>query len=101
MSYEGVREGKAYAKVRFTLAKSAERDDRDTKLQGKAKRGRALKATARPVAAGAPYEPSDAVLDQLRTLRRDGTARACSPTTESGAGERRRRTIRTARSSAG
>src|SRR5271170_6706412 len=39
VSYEGIREGKAFAKIKFTLAKSAERDDRDMKLQGKARRG--------------------------------------------------------------
>ena len=44
VSYEGVREGKVVTKIRFTLAKSAARDDRDMKLQGKAQRGRAFKA---------------------------------------------------------
>jgi Initiator Rep protein, WH2/Initiator Replication protein, WH1 len=68
VSYEGVREGKSFAKIRFTLAKTADRDDRDMKLQGKARRGRAFKATASPAAAGTPYEPTDAVLDQLLTL---------------------------------
>jgi hypothetical protein len=39
VSYEGVREGKAFTKIRFVVAKSAERDDRDMKLQGKARQG--------------------------------------------------------------
>src|SRR5271154_4963599 len=43
VSYEGVREGKSFTKIRLTLAKSAERDDRDAVLQGKARRGRAFK----------------------------------------------------------
>lgn len=68
VSYEGVREGKSFAKIRFTLAKSAARDDRDAKLQGRARRGRTFKAAAPMPAIGAPYEPTDAVLDQLRTL---------------------------------
>jgi hypothetical protein len=69
VSYEGLREGKSFAKIRFMLAKSAARDDRDTKLQGKARRGRTFRRTESPaVAIGTPYEPTDAVLDQLRTL---------------------------------
>jgi Initiator Replication protein len=68
VSYAGLREGKAYTKVRFTLVKSAARDDRDLRLQGKAKRGRTFKATSGQATAGAPYDPTDAVLDQLRTL---------------------------------
>jgi hypothetical protein len=64
-----VREGKSFTKIKFTLAKSAERDDRDMKLQGKARRGRAFAAIGHDAAApGAPYEPTDAVLDQLRTI---------------------------------
>jgi hypothetical protein len=69
--YEGVREGKAYTKVRFTLVKSAERDDRDMKLQGKAKRGRAFATITGPssvLANGVAYQPTDAVLDQLRLI---------------------------------
>jgi hypothetical protein len=46
------------------LAKSAERDDRDTKLQGKARRGRDYASVAQ-IADGAPYQPTDAVLGQL------------------------------------
>jgi hypothetical protein len=68
VSYEGLREGKSYTKIRFTLIKSAERDDRDMMLQGKARRGRAFIATGGQTLRGAPYEPSDAVLDQLRTI---------------------------------
>jgi Initiator Replication protein len=67
VSYEGIREGKAFTKIKFTLAKSASRDDRDATLQGKARRGRAFARTPQ-LALGAPYAPSDAVLDQLRTI---------------------------------
>jgi hypothetical protein len=64
-----VREGKSYARIRFALAKSAQRDDRDTKLQRKARRGRAFTgATRSMIAAGSPYEPTDTVLEQLRTI---------------------------------
>jgi Initiator Replication protein len=68
VTYEGVREGKAYTKVRFTLAKSAARDDRDTRLQGKARRGRAFKAPVSLTPLGTRYEPTDAVLDQIRSI---------------------------------
>ena len=66
IAYEGLREGKSFTKIKFTLSKSAARDDRDTELQGKAKRGRTYAA---PITAPiGPYEPTDAVLDQMRTL---------------------------------
>ena len=68
VAYEGVREGKSFTKIRFTLIKTAERDDRDLMLQGKAQRGRAFAAVASGAASGAPYEPTDAVLDKLRTI---------------------------------
>jgi hypothetical protein len=71
VNYEGVREGKAFTKIRFVLVKSAERDDRDMKLQGKARRGRAFVAITGPAGgatSAAPYQPTDAVLDQLRTI---------------------------------
>jgi len=68
VSYEGLREGKAFTKIRFTLAKSAARDDRDMKLQGKARRGRAFAAISTSTLSGAPYQPTDAVLNQLRTI---------------------------------
>lgn len=68
VAYEGMREGKSFTKIKFTLAKSAERDDRDMQLQGKARRGRAFVATTGRAAPSAPYEPTDAVLDQLRTI---------------------------------
>ena len=66
VAYEGLREGKSYANIKFTLTKMAARDDRDAMLQGKAKRARSYDAP--PVAAGAAYEPSDAVLEQLRAI---------------------------------
>jgi Initiator Replication protein len=68
VTYQGLREGKAYTKVRFTLVKSAERDDRDTVLQGKAQRGRAFARTVQPTLSGAPYQPTDAILTQLAVI---------------------------------
>jgi hypothetical protein len=66
VSYQGVREGKAYSKIKFTVTKTAARDDRDTMLQGKSRRARTFDAT--PVEEGRAYEPTDAVLDQMRDL---------------------------------
>ncbi len=66
VGYEGVREGKSFAKIKFTLSKTAARDERDGVLQGKARRARTFDAP--PVAAGVVYEPTDAVLAQLRTI---------------------------------
>ena len=68
VAYEGVREGKSFTKIRFTLAKSAERDDRDLKLQGKAQRRRVFTASVGDASTGARYEPTEAVLDQLRAI---------------------------------
>ncbi len=67
VAYEGVREGKSFTKIKFTLSKTAARDERDEVLQGKAKRAKTFKAAA-TAAPGPAYEPSDAVLDQLRTI---------------------------------
>jgi plasmid replication initiation protein len=66
VGYAGVREGKAYTKIRFTVTKTAARDDRDSKLQGKARR--AIAFDAPPGRADAVYEPTDAVLDQVRAI---------------------------------
>ncbi len=66
VGYEGVREGKSFTKIKFTLSKTAARDERDGVLQGKARRARTFDAP--PVGAGAVYEPTDAVLAQLRTI---------------------------------
>jgi hypothetical protein len=66
VNYEGLREGKAFAKIKFTLSKSPARDSRDAVLQKKARRARSFTAPAGT--AGADYEPSDAVLIQLRTI---------------------------------
>src|SRR5271169_2233998 len=67
VAYEGLREGKAFTKIKFTLSKSAARDDRDAVLQKKARRARSFTAPIAAAAASA-YEPSDAVLAQLLTI---------------------------------
>ena len=67
VAYEGIREGKAFTKVKFTVGKSASRDERDTKLQGKANRARRFKPAAVP-AGGASYQPNDEVLEKLREV---------------------------------
>lgn len=66
VTYEGLREGKAFTKIKFTLSKSAARDDRDAVLQKKARRARTF--TAPTGAPGPFYEPTDAVLGQLRAI---------------------------------
>ena len=66
VAYEGLREGKAFTKIKFTLSKSAARDDRDAVLQKKARRARTF--TAPTGAPGPFYEPTDAVLGQLRAI---------------------------------
>jgi len=48
------------------VTKTAARDDRDSKLQGKARRAIAYDAPSGR--AGAVYEPTDAVLDQVRAI---------------------------------
>ena len=71
VSYEGVREGKTFTKIRFTLAKSAKRDDRDMMLQGRARAGKGVhgnRQSRQRVAIGVAYQPTDAVLDQLRII---------------------------------
>jgi hypothetical protein len=66
VAYEGIREGKAFTKVKFSLVISAARDERDGILQGKAQRAREFDVL--PVEAGAPYEPTDTVFEKLREL---------------------------------
>jgi hypothetical protein len=66
VAYEGIREGKAFTKIKFLLSKTASRDDRDAVLQGNARRAKTF--THSPIMPDAPYEPTDAVLNQLRTL---------------------------------
>lgn len=69
VSYEGIREGKAFTKIKFTLAKSAARDNRDAVLQSKARRGRAFAGGAAVRSApGTRYEPTDAALSQLNAI---------------------------------
>jgi plasmid replication initiation protein len=67
VNYEGLREGRAFTKIKFTLIKTAARDDRDLHLQDKAQRGRAFKAGAAS-GAGDTYEPTDAVWQQLHEV---------------------------------
>jgi Initiator Replication protein len=66
VSYEAIREGKPFTKIKFTLIKTSARDDRDETLQGKAKR--AVLFTSPPPMTDAPYQPTDAVLNQIRTI---------------------------------
>ncbi len=66
VAYEGQREGKAFTKVKFTVSKSATRDDRDQMLQGKAKRARDFAAPPLPFETN--YQPTDEILERLRTL---------------------------------
>ncbi|WP_267361010.1 MULTISPECIES: replication initiation protein [unclassified Methylobacterium] len=68
VSYEGIRKGKSFSQIKFTLMKSSARDDRDNVLQGKAKRARTYTNGAPALASSAPYEPTDSVLEQLRTV---------------------------------
>ena len=64
--YETIREGKAFTKIKFTLTKTKSRDNRDKILQGKAKK--AISFTSLPHMTGDFYQPTEAVLDQIRTI---------------------------------
>ena len=67
VSYEGIREGKAFTKIKFTLSKigRARRSRCAAARQGTA--GQGLRSTSRHRRAR-PIEPTDAVLEQLRTI---------------------------------
>jgi plasmid replication initiation protein len=67
VAYEGVREGKAFSKIRFAVTKTAARDERDEALQRGADRARTFKGGAAPMIENAFYSPPDHVLEQLRT----------------------------------
>ena len=103
VNYEGVREGKSFTKIKFMLVKSAERDDRDMKLQGKARRGRALRRS-RP-AGGATRRSVSADRRGSGPVAHDcarmGPARSDRSISRVEQGQGCARTIRTARSSAG
>jgi hypothetical protein len=64
VAYEGLREGKSFAQVKFTLTKTAARDDRDVILQDKARRARSQKGGGH----GREYAPTDPVWDKLREI---------------------------------
>jgi hypothetical protein len=66
VTYEGIRNGKPFTKIKFTLTKTKSRADRDKTLQGKAKR--AVLFTSPPPITGDFYQPTDAVLNQIRTI---------------------------------
>ena len=68
VGYEGVRDGKAYTKIKFMVTKTAARDDRDNLLQGKAKRARSYKGAPALQVVASSYEPTDAILDKLHDL---------------------------------
>lgn len=67
VGYEGIREGKAFTKIKFMLCKTAERDDRDTALQDKSAKAKKF-STPMLALQGSSYAPTDDVLEQLRTL---------------------------------
>jgi len=67
VSYQGIREGKSFTKIKFTVIKMAEREERDLFLQGKAERSRRF--TRKTLSAeGSPYNPQDHVLEKMLTL---------------------------------
>ena len=68
VNYEGIREGKAFTKIKFTLVKTSERDDRDIALQGKAKRGRTYTAARQRLSPDVPYEPQLTIKSRKRPL---------------------------------
>ena len=63
VQYEGIREGKAFTKIKFTLAKTQERDERDAALRSEAKRERMFKAYANPE--DRSYNPPEHILDKV------------------------------------
>jgi Initiator Replication protein len=65
VAYEGIREGKSFAKIKFTVAKTSSRDERDETLQKKAVRARGFTQPVQSGEAGARYAPPDHVLDML------------------------------------
>jgi hypothetical protein len=68
VAYEGVREGKAYTKITFTVAKTDDRQDRDAVLSRKAKiHKRRAKAIAGIPDPDNPPQPSGDAIDTFRT----------------------------------
>jgi len=65
--YAGVREGKAFTKIKFTLSKTAARDHREAILQNKARRAK-LFAAPLAIDGRAGYVPTDLVLNKVRDL---------------------------------
>jgi hypothetical protein len=68
VSYEGIREGKATTKVKFTVTKCANRFERDETLQRTAERKRRFKIARDGLPADQPYEPPEYVLDEARRI---------------------------------
>jgi hypothetical protein len=69
VGYEGVREGKAFTRIRFAVTKTLERDDRDEALQRNADLARRhVRGGMAPLIDNVSYNPPDHVLEQLRTL---------------------------------
>jgi hypothetical protein len=68
VSYEGIREGKATTKVKFTVRKCANRFERDEALQRTAERKRRFKVARDGLPADQPYEPPEYILDEARRI---------------------------------
>jgi hypothetical protein len=68
VAYEGIREGKSFTKIKFTVTKTGARDERDETLQKKAVRARRFTEPAQSGEAGAHYAPPDHVLDILAKI---------------------------------
>ncbi len=65
VAYEGIREGKGFTKIKFTVSKTRERANKELFIKEAAKRKRGFKPTA---STAGHYEPTDAVLNQLREI---------------------------------
>jgi Initiator Replication protein len=68
VAYEGIREGQAFVKIKFSVTKCADRFERDETLQRSAARKRRFKIASEGLPADQAYEPSEYVLDQARAI---------------------------------
>eukprot|EP01037_Dinobryon_pediforme_P019137 gene19137-19502_t len=65
VAYEAIREGKSFSKIKFTVSKTRDRANKELFIKEAAKRKRGFKPTAPTTG---HYEPTDAVLNQLREI---------------------------------